>query len=225
MANNAKTPTVYTITAPVKARKALSLASLDLAKLHAYAASRTTGSGGGYKGARHDEATTAALRAALAAGKVDIASPAAAILSFAAAIGGGHCRWIMAPASDGTFTHGPKPLAPVNHKEIPQGAAVAQIPPCGAFQGGLEIVAPATITGKKSTKNGIALWRMVKGELSPVVMLLEDGSKAYAAAQQAADAASVPLATVALLAHLTAHNQGGKGLALVAASMTKEGGK
>ena len=208
---------------PQAPRKALAiLANVPAPDAGAVAAlaGRATGSGGGYKGARHTAETVAALAAALAAAGIAPADPAALPLSMAVAAGAGFLRWILAPCEDGTLAPGKAPLAPLGFDpaSIPEGAAVAIIPPCGAFPGGLEVLAPASIpaSGKRKAKEGLALFRMKGGSLAPVVILAEGDT--LAAVNATAEATGIPASAVALLAHLRADNQGGRMIASLAAA-------
>ena len=214
-AKNAKTIAAPT-TASNKASKAF--ASVSLSQLASAASSRAVGSGAGYKGKR----TLPEAVQALQASGLDLDTPAAAVVAMALAIGSGWLRWVLVPNDDGTFSSGKAPLAPAKHKELPEGAAVAKIPACGAFGGGLEVVAQGTIQGKKTSKQGLCLYRMVKGSLAPVVCLVEDDSKAHKELLETAKAASLEPVVVALLAHIASNNQGG---AILAAAKASKGAK
>lgn len=216
-----------TPTIPAPSRKAVrALASIPAPDADAVAAlaGRTVGTGGGYKGPRHDEATLAALSAVLDASGVAIDSPTALTLCFAVCAGAGYLRWVMRPSDsgDGTLAPGKAPLAPVDIDDVPANAAVAVIPACGAFPGGLEIVAPATIpaSGKAKAKSGLALYRMRGGTLAPVLILAPDG-KAREAVAAIAAASGMSESAAALVAHLAGDNQGGRMLALVRAAAGK----
>lgn len=223
MSNAKNTENILTAPAPKKAlailRKGCSL--FITADYVSATAARKTGSGAGWKGDRHNTESVQLLKASLDAGKLPAyvdtdkgpaPHPMAAALSFAVAISAGHCRWILAPSEDGTWTLGHRPLAPVEiaGEALPANAATIVIPPCGAFRGGLEVVAP-------DNKGNMCLWRMVKGEPAPVVKLAKIAEGTKGDTLQA-------LATACLVDHLAAHNQGGAGLVAVAA-MSKEGGK
>lgn len=221
MANAKNTNSPATVKASAKGRKAAQSISLDLSRRALLASNRKSGKGGGYLGKRNDEETNQALVQAFEAAGLNPNNPKhaldCALVSFAAAAGAGNLKMILVPQDDGTFTQGAKPMPPLSYKgALPAGAAVAALPPCGAFSGGLAIIA------KHPTKGGFTYWRMVKGELSPCAVIYE--GKAVTEAQEKADLAKVPLESVLLHMHLQDSRNGGAALAYAMGQM-KEGGK
>lgn len=205
-----------TITTPAKANTILKKASVPDEEVIAHVLTRSVGTGGGYKGARHSQDTVALLKEALETSKVNIDTPEAYALSMSVTAAFGNLRWHMRPADDGTWTQGPHPFAPLNHTTFPNGAAIAKLPPCGSFAGGYEVVARGIrhASGKAKEKRGIFVYRMSKGtlEVTPA-LLLEEGTSAWAKMEEVANAAQQPLEMVVLLNHMASDNQGGKAIA------------
>lgn len=195
-----------TIPTTAKAKKGAKALSLDLSKLVLEAASKRKGAGGGYVGKRTSAEIVPALKAALEAAKIDPTRESdqmdALTVAFSAAAGGGLLAMILEPQQDGTFTHGAAPMAPLSYKgPFPAGAAVYGLPPCGAFQGGLVVMAP------HPTKGGMWYWRMVKGELAPKACPFT--KKVLAEMVEVEAAQGVSQAMQALGLHLADHRNGG----------------
>ena len=204
--------TSNTITTASKVTKALKSLAIDNQAVVADVANRAKGTRGGLKGARHNGDTVRLLGDILASAGIARDSVDAMAIAMSIAVAHGQLAWVLCPSAEGELVDGPLPLASLKHKDLPEGAAVANIPPCGSFKGGLEVVASATI-GKVA---GLCLWRMRQGALVPCVVLAPVG-KALTAINEAAKAANITPAMVAMVAHLASANAGGRALAALAA--------